>query len=741
MKKLVVVESPAKAKTINRYLGDDYKVEATMGHIKDLPKSGLNVEIEKDYEPNYDVVKGKEKTISKLKKLAPKSQKDVYLALDPDREGEAIAAHVAEVLKMKDPNRVVFHEITEGAIKEAMENPQKIDDNLVDAQKARRVLDRLVGYKLSGLLWKKIWYGLSAGRVQSVATRLIVERERERDAFKPDEFWKILAHLTKDKIKFEAELEKRNGKKYSPGSEKETKGLLSDLKKSKWSIFSFSKDERENKPSAPFKTSTLQQAANNYLGYGAKRTMQIAQQLYQGVNIKGEGNVGLITYMRTDSLNLSDKAIDSMSKYIEKKFGKEYLPEKKRKYKTKSKSAQEAHEAIRPTHFDLPPSKVKDSLTSMQHKLYKLIWDRTLASQMANLKYYAIDIDIEAKHEKDSYLFDVDERQMIFDGYTKVWKTSLFRGSENPEKFDDFKKGDKVTLGKIDTEQKFTKPRARYTEATLIKALEKYGIGRPSTYSTIITTIQSRGYVDKEERYLLPTDVGFVVNDFIVKHFSDTVDYDFTSEIEEDLDDVAAGEKEWVPVVDKVFKPLSKLLKEKEKEVDKNDVVILGKSDKKCPDCDGKMVIRIGKNGKFLSCAKFPECKGILDISGKTLEESVDMTVYAEPERCKECEGKMIIKNGKYGKFWACENYPDCKSTEPLLLREKCPECGSNLVEKKGRWGKTFIGCNGYPDCKYIKKQSSSKTSTSRGTPKKEETEEPSTPKASTSQGKKKKEK
>lgn len=718
MKKLVVVESPAKAKTINRYLGDEYKVEATMGHIKDLPKSGLNVEVEKNYKPNYEVIEGKKKVISKLKKSAPGKDKDVFLALDPDREGEAIAAHVAEVLKLKDPNRVVFHEITEGAIKEAMENPQKVNEDLVEAQKARRVLDRLVGYKLSGLLWKKIWYGLSAGRVQSVATRLIVEREREREAFKPEEFWKILAHLIKDKIKFEADLEKKNGKKYSPSSKKETDQLLSNLKKAKWTIKDFTKSEREGKSPPPFKTSTLQQAANNYLGYGAKRTMQLAQQLYQGVNIKGEGNVGLITYMRTDSLNLSNQAIDKMRKYIEKKYGKEYVSEKSRRFKTRSKLAQEAHEAIRPTHFDLPPSKVKDSLSSMQFKLYKMIWDRAVASQMSPLKYYAIDIDIEAKCDKDTYLFDVDERQMIFPGYTKVWKTSMFNGSENPEKFDDFKKGETIKLENIDTEQKFTKPRARYTEATLIKALEKYGIGRPSTYSTIITTIQSRGYVDKEERYLYPTDVGFVVNDFLVEHFPDVVDYDFTSEIEEDLDNVAMGEKDWVPVVDKVYKPLSKELAVKEKEVDKKDVVILGKSDKKCPKCGGKMVIRLGRNGKFLSCAKFPECKGILDINGKTLEESVDMKVYADPGKCEECSGKMVLKHGKYGKFWACENYPDCKFTKPLLLREKCPECGSHLVEKKGRWGKTFIGCSGYPDCKYIK-PSSPKTSTSQGESKK----------------------
>ncbi len=694
-----------------------------MGHLKDLPKSGLNVDVENDYEPNYEVIEDKKKYISNLKKSLPLKEQDVFLALDPDREGEAIAAHVAQILKLKDANRVVFHEITESAVKDAIENPSKINENLVDAQKARRILDRLVGYKLSGFLWKKIWYGLSAGRVQSVATRLIVEREKEILAFKPKEFWNVLAHLIKDKVEFEAKLEKRNDKKYLPGDKSETEKLVKLLEKAKWSISDFSKQERSQNPPPPFTTSTLQQSANNYLGFGTKRTMQIAQQLYQGVRIKGEGNVGLITYMRTDSVNLASQAIEGMRKYIKSEYGEKYVPEKERRYKTKSRLAQEAHEAIRPTHFDLPPEKVKDSLNPAQYKIYKIIWDRALSSQMSSLKYFTIDIEVEdLVGEKEKYIFDVDEKQMIFDGYAKVWKTRLFGGSENPERFEDFKKGDGLKLKKIDTEQKFTKPKSRYTEATLVKTLERYGIGRPSTYATIISTVQARGYVDKEGRYLLPTDIGFVVSDFLVEHFAEIVDYDFTSEVEDDLDGIALGEKKWVPVVDKVYKPLALELVKKEKSIEKKDVVILGDSKEKCPECRGKMVIRLGKHGKFLSCAKFPDCKGLLPINGDNEKEAVDMSIYGKPGKCEKCGGEMVLKHGKFGKFWACKNYPDCKNTQPMLLKEECPECGSNLVEKKGKWGKNFIGCSGYPKCRYIKKEkkNSKDSSASGGKEKKE---------------------
>lgn len=708
--KLLVVESPAKAKTIKKYLGKDFEVAATMGHIKDLPKSKLGVDVENDYETNYRVIKGKKKTISKIKKVLPDKDSDVYLALDPDREGEAIAAHVAEELKLDKPNRVVFHEITKDAVKDAVDNPKSIDENLVDAQKARRILDRLVGYKLSELLWKKIWYGLSAGRVQSVATRLIVERERERQAFDPEEYWNVFANLVSEKEnKFQAKLHSKDGDKFVPANQEEIDGLLKDLEGAEWSVEKIESKDKKKGALPPFITSTLQRTANNYLGFTAKSTMAVAQQLYQGISIKGKGQTGLITYMRTDSTNLASQAVKSMRKLIKKDFGEEYVPEKPNYFRTKSRVAQEAHEAIRPTDVTLRPDDIKDSLDSRQYKLYKLIWNRAVGCQMAPMKYKDMKITVLADSKKDSkYTFQLKAQDVIFDGYAKVVGSRLLKKDENVQIVSDLEEGEDLECKKIDTEQKFTKPRARYSEATLVKTLEKYGIGRPSTYANIISTIQARGYVGKEGKYLFPTDVGFVVNDFLVDHFEDIVDYDFTSEIEEDLDNIAEGQKDWVPIVDKLYTPFSKTLKKKDKEVKKEDVVILGESDAKCPECGGEMVVRIGRYGKFLSCAKFPECKGMLSLEGKSMKEEADESKYVIPDKCEECGEEMVLKRGKYGKFWACSSYPDCKNTMPMLLKEKCPECGENLVERKGKWGKTFTGCSGYPDCKYIKKKKKS---------------------------------
>ncbi len=702
---LVIVESPAKSKTIGKYLGKDYKITATMGHIMDLPKSKLGVDVEHNYKPDYEVMKDKQKVVRELRKLVKQNDHNIYLALDPDREGEAIAANVVEALKLKKAQRIVFHEITKDAILEAIKNPREVNADLVDAQKARRVLDRLVGYKLSELLWKKIWYGLSAGRVQSVATRLIVERERERLAFKPEEFWDILAKLeTEDKKKFTAKLAQKNGKKYLPGNDKDAHDVESVLKKADWKVAKVVTKESSRHAFPPYTTSTLQQAANNYLGYGASRTMQLAQQLYQGVNIKGKGHVGLITYMRTDSTNLSAQAVKAARDYILSNFGDKYLPAEPNFYKTKSRLAQEAHEAIRPTDFTLTPEEVKDSLTPQQLKLYRLIWNRGLGSQMTPMQYNTLEVDIDANSGKDTYTFKVKGYDLLFDGFAKVVGSAILREDDVAENLSGIKEGDKLDCKDLELKQNFTKPRARYTEATLVKALESHGIGRPSTYATIISTIQNRGYVGKDGRYLFPTDVGFVVTDFLVKHFNDIVDYDFTSEIEEELDEIAEGKLKWVPVVDKVYVPFSKDLVKKGKEVKKEDVVILGNSDIKCPNCGGKMVERLGRNGRFLSCAKFPECKGMLGIDGKPMEQEVDLKLYEKPGPCEKCGGEMVVKSGKYGKFLACKNYPDCKSTAPLLLKEVCPECGSHLVEKRGRWGKSFIGCSGYPKCKYIKK-------------------------------------
>ncbi|MEA3357678.1 MAG: type I DNA topoisomerase [Patescibacteria group bacterium] len=705
--KLVIVESPAKAKTINRYLGNDYKVAASMGHVMDLPKSKLRVDIENNYKPDYQIIESKKDLVKKLSKLVPRGGKEVYLAMDPDREGEAIAAHVSKVLNLKEPKRVIFHEITKQAVLTAIADPHKIDKKLVDAQKARRVLDRLVGYKLSELLWKKIWYGLSAGRVQSVAIRLVVEREREREAFKPDEFWNIIAHLLSvKKQKFCASLAKKNDKKFVSKSEKETKVVLSDLKGAKWVVGDVTKSKKRQWPSPPFTTVSLQQAAHNCFGYTARRTMQLAQQLYQGVTVKGKGSIGLITYMRTDSTYLANQAVKSMRSLIKAEYGAKYLPEKPTFFKTKSKLAQEAHEAIRPSHFNLDPESVKSSLKPQQYKLYKLIWDRAVSCQMTPMEYNALAVEVDAQCKNSTnYMFSVKAKEVVFDGYAKVAGSVLLRGDEVLQQISGIKKGDIVKCEKIAHEQKFTKPKSRYTEATLVKTLEKLGIGRPSTYATIISTVQGRGYVKKDGRYLFPTDIGLVVNDFLVEHFSDIVDYDFTSEIEQDLDNIARGEQKWVPVVDKVYKPFSRILVKKDKEVKKEDVVILGKSKFKCPECGGGMVERLGRQGKFLSCAKFPKCKGMLGLDGKKVEETLDKKVYFDPGKCEKCGGDMVVKKGKFGKFWACENYPDCKETQPLLLKKKCPDCGARLVERKGKWGKTFVGCSAYPECKYILKQ------------------------------------
>jgi DNA topoisomerase I len=693
MRNLVIVESPAKAKTIEKYLGKDFSVMATIGHVIDLPKSKLAVDIDNGYKPEFTTIKGKGTVISKLKKAVPKEGK-VYLAMDPDREGEAIAWHVAEALRLKSPKRVVFHEITKDAVVNAIHKSGNIDENLVQAQIARRVLDRLVGYKVSNLLWKKIWYGLSAGRVQSVALRLIVEREEERDAFEPKEFWDfyvVLEEKNSKKVVVKAKLFKLNGKKYVPKSEKEVLEVEKDIKGKDFNVFSVEKKESKKYPMPPFTTSTLQQAANNLLGLSSKRTMALAQILYQA---------GFITYMRTDSFNLSSQAIDAMRGLISKKYGAKYLPEKPVYYKSKAKLSQEAHEAIRPTDFGVSSEDIKKKFGASEAKLYDLIYRRALACQMSPCVSEKLDVvfRVDAEKEKE-YDFNVKAEKVLFDGFTKVMS---FKSSEESEyqEISDIVKGQIFKDKEIIKEQKFTKPRARYTEATLVKALEKYGIGRPSTYSSIISTVQDRGYVVKEGRYLVPQDIGRVVNGLMKSSFDRLVDYDYTAKVEDDLDNIATGKVEYEPFIDKEYTTLEKELKKADKEVEKEDVVILGSSDEACPECGGKMVERLGRYGKFLSCAKFPECKG---MKGSDMEE-LDKEKYAEPKECPKCKKGLTLKVGKYGKFWACEGYPDCKGTVPLLLNEECPECGKNLVERRSRWGKTFIGCSGYPDCKYIKK-------------------------------------
>jgi DNA topoisomerase-1 len=697
-KNLLIVESPAKAKTINKYLGKNFKVMATVGHIIDLPKSDLAVDVENDYEPHFVTIRGKGKVIKELKSALPKDG-NVYLAMDPDREGEAIAWHVKNALSLKKPRRVTFNEITKDAVQDAVKKPGDIDENLVEAQKARRVLDRLVGYKLSELIWKKIWYGLSAGRVQSVALRLIVEKEEDREAFDPEEYWNFSV-LVKDEQKneLEAELKSKDGKKYVPSTGKEVKELEETLGDSNYKVVEVEEKEVKRHPYPPLTTSKMQQSANIAFGYTSKKTMSLAQILYQA---------GYITYMRTDSTNLSKKAIGQIRDLIKDKYGNEYLPEKPKYYKTKSRNAQEAHEAIRPTNFNVTKEEIKKEFSSAHAKVYDLIWRRAVSSQMNPKKAKVLTVKISPKDvNKPEYIFSLGGEMILFDGFRKA----LGGGKKQDDlaQISQIKKGDELKKIKFNKEQKFTQPPSRYTEASLVKQLEKLGIGRPSTYATIISTIQSRGYVQREAKSLLPTEVGRVVTNFLRDNFERLVDYKYTAKVEDQLDDIAKDKVDYVPFIDSQYKPLIKEIKKADKEVDKKDVVILGKAKgEKCPECGADMVIRIGRYGKFLSCSKFPDCKGMKDISGG--EEDLDLKKYYKPEKCPKCGAKMILKNGKYGRFWACEKYPDCKTTMPMLLNEKCPECGERLVERKGKWGKMFIGCSGYPDCKYIKKSKKKK--------------------------------
>lgn len=695
MKDLVIVESPSKAKTIGKYLGKDYKVVATVGHIIDLPKSQLGVDIESGrYEPQFTTIKGKGALIKKIKKDLPEKGR-VYLAMDPDREGEAIAWHVAQALKLKKPRRVLFHEITKNAVNQAINSPRDIDQNLVHAQIARRVLDRLVGYKVSEVLWKKIWYGLSAGRVQSVALKLIVEREKEIEKFIPEEFWRVIAEIANGKDRLNAALVRKGGKKYVPKEAKEVEALKKALEGREIVVKDVKVRKVSKNPYPPFTTSTLQQSANNMYGYSAKRTMGMAQVLYQE---------GYITYMRTDSTNLSKEAIDSMREHILNQYGERYLPKEAKLYKTKSKSAQEAHEAIRPTDFNVTKDQIVEKFGQPEAKLYDLIRRRALASQMANRESEILSVTLLTEDGKGvEYEFAMGGERVLFDGFRSIWGSDKAKSEEDLQQIENLKKGEKFDLKKIIGEQNFTKPKPRYTEASLVKALEEYGVGRPSTYATIISTVLSRGYVEKKERFLYPLDVGRVVSDFLESNFNRLVDYNYTAGVEDGLDKIAEGEVKYAPFVDNEYKPLLGEIKKADRSVKKEDVVILEKSDEKCEVCGSAMVVRLGRYGKFLSCVKFPECKGMKAIDGGS--DSLDPEKYEHPEKCPECGKPILLKTGRYGQFWACSDYPNCKGIIPLLLKEKCPECGKSLVERRGKWGKTFIGCSGYPDCRHIKKE------------------------------------
>ncbi|MBD3360271.1 type I DNA topoisomerase [Candidatus Peregrinibacteria bacterium] len=725
-KNLVVVESPAKAKTISRFLGAGYKIMASMGHVRDLPKSKMGIDIERGFKPNYLISVDKKKVIKQIKDELKKAD-TLWIATDEDREGEAIGWHLISALDVDKFNvpvkRIVFHEITEKAIKDAMIHSRYIEENIVNAQQARRVLDRLVGYELSPLLWKKIRYGLSAGRVQSVAVRLVVEREREIEAFEPEEFWKIMGMFEKqDKTlkdaekTFEAELQKYEDKKLKISNKIEAQKVLKDLEKADYKVAKVEKKEIKRNPAPPFITSTLQQEASRKLGFSVKKTMMIAQQLYEGIDV-GSGEVGLITYMRTDSVNMANEALEAAKYIIEKEFGEKFSLDSPRRYKGK-KGAQEAHEAIRPVNFRLKPKDVSLFLNKDQLRLYELVWKRAVASQMkeAILNKTAADIEAEKNGKSIGYIFRATGQTIKFPGFMEVYMEGKDheedKGLGDDEKIlPELSEGETVDLDRLDSSQHFTKPPARYTEASLVKKLESEGIGRPSTYAPTISTIMARGYIEKEGKALKPTDLAMVVTDLLVKNFEKIVDYKFTAEMEDKLDKVEEGKEEWVPMVREFYEPFHKKIEEKEKVLKKEDIVN-EESDEICEKCGSNMVIKLGRFGKFLSCSNYPECKNARPLKdNETREEVKESKVVAElkekfkGKKCEKCGALMEVKVGRYGPFLGCSNYPECKNIKSIVVFSgvKCPKCKTGqLVERRTRkGGRIFWGCNKFPNCKF----------------------------------------
>ncbi|WP_295214193.1 type I DNA topoisomerase [Ruminococcus sp.] len=689
MSNLVIVESPAKAKTIQKYLGKDYDVIASMGHVRDLPKSKMGVDVEHGFQPQYTDMKGKEDVIKKLKEHAKKCNR-VYLATDPDREGEAISWHIAQMLNldMNADNRVEFNEITRSGIQAGMSHPHKIDLDLVNAQQARRILDRLVGYKLSPFLWKKVRRGLSAGRVQSVAVRLVVDRENEIRAFVPQEYWSIDAKFTAPPSRkvFGAKLVKVDGvrvDKTEIPTKEDADALLARLQNAAYSVQNVKKRVTKRHPAPPFITSTLQQDASYRLGFQSKRTMKVAQELYEGVDIEGLGAVGLITYMRTDSLRISEEAQKAASDYVTAQYGADYLPPEPRVYKSK-KNAQDAHEAIRPSMPDLTPDRVKSSLTVDQFKLYKLIWERFIASQMADALMDTVSVDIEADH----CIFKATGSTVKFEGFTVLYDDAKSEKGEN-KNLPELENGMAIRVKSLEGNQHFTQAPPRYTEATLIKALEENGIGRPSTYAPTITTITSHLYVEREGKQLKPTVLGEVTTELMKEHFQNILDVKFTAEMENNLDEVEQGKKSWVATLEDFYGDFSKTLETAEEKMEGKRVKVPDEeTDIVCDQCGRNMVIKIGKYGRFLACPGFPECKNTKKIVQETAGS------------CPLCGGKIILKKSKRGRsFYGCNAYPDCNfMTWNVPTEEKCPECGSTLFQKGGKSG-TLV-CE-KPNCGY----------------------------------------
>jgi DNA topoisomerase I len=723
VKTLVIVESPTKAKTISKFLGKNFIVKSSFGHVRDLPKSKLGVDVEHNFEPHYIVSRDKTKIAKELKEAAKKSDA-ILFATDEDREGEAISWHLANILKIEptDAKRIVFHEITKTAIAHALENPRALDLKMVDAQQARRVLDRLVGYELSPFLWHKVAKGLSAGRVQSVAVRLVVEREREIKDFKSEEYWSIeglFCHsdsplvipaasgnpdtqildsqfVGNDKC-FSAKLHSIKDKrldKLDIKNKEQIDKMLADLEKASYKIENIEEKKTKRLPSPPFTTSTLQQEANNQLGFSAKQTMRLAQQLYEGVELGDDGSVGLITYMRTDAINLSEKFLQEAKELIGDNFGNKYQLSAPRLYTNKSKNAQEAHEAIRPTEVTRAPELVEKYLDRNQFRLYDLIWRRAVATQMAGAELNATVIDVVSDND---YHFKANGQIITFDGFLKLYPD---RTKENllPQ----MAKNEIVNCVGLKPEQHFTEPPARYSDATLVKQLENYGIGRPSTYAPTIATIENRGYIERDDKKrLAPKDIAYIVNDLLLKHFPHVVDYKFTAEMENDLDEIARGKKQWRPVIADFWGPFKANLDKKEKEISKKELTE-EKTDEVCEKCGSPMIIKTGRFGKFLACANYPECKHTKSLNPE--EAKQQQAVEATNEKCDKCGEPMVLRHGKFGPFLGCSGYPKCKNIKGIDIKVnlKCPKCKEgDVVQRRSKRGKPFYGCNRYPDCDF----------------------------------------
>ncbi len=713
MSSLVIVESPAKAKTIEKYLGKGFTVLASYGHVRDLvPKEGA-VDTENDFAMKYSLVERNQRHVQAITKAMKKAD-ELYLATDPDREGEAISWHISELLKEKKllknkpVYRVVFHEITKKSIQKAIQEPRELDMDMVDAQQARRALDYLVGFNLSPLLWKKIRRGLSAGRVQSPALRLIVERELAIEAFKNREYWSIEASVKTADKSFKAKLTHFDDTKLTQFSVEDAtfankiKDDITAVAASQLLVKKLQKKQRKRNPAAPFTTSTLQQEASRKLGFTTKKTMQIAQQLYEGVTIGAE-TAGLITYMRTDSVNLADEAVEEIRGLIASRYGKENVPKTVPVYKTKSKNAQEAHEAIRPSSANRVPEEIRGSLSNDQYKLYLLIWKRAVASQMIHALIDGVSADLTCGK---GHVFRATGSTVNKPGFMSVY----LEGKDDSKEDDDNKEnllppmqeGELIDLLEVIPNQHFTEPPPRYGEASLVKALEEYGIGRPSTYASIISTLQNRDYVELETKRFYPTDVGRIVNKFLTQHFTNYVDYDFTAKLEDDLDAVSRGEKKWLPLMKMFWQPFKALIEDKEASVQRSDVTQEA-MDENCPECGKQLSIRLGRNGRFIGCTDYPECSYTRNLN--------DDAAAAEPEvvegrQCPKCESNLIIRTGRYGKFIGCSSYPNCKHMEPLEKPKDtnvvCPDCKKGtILERKSRKGKLFYSCSNYPKCKY----------------------------------------